>query len=169
MIDRPGRLKPRFPEDLTSYVGEKILNELIRLEPANSYLGLAGGSCGGDIIFHECCFKLGIRSEMYLPKDIIEFKSESVDYAGSEWSQRFDQLIDKIPFKILNIQESTEKEKNLWELTNFWMIEEAKKIGKNEFTLLALWNNQRGDGKGGTEDMICISNDLGQSVIVIAI
>ena len=89
MIDRPGRLKPRFTEQRISIVTREISKQLTEIDRSKLTLGLAGGACGGDIIFHELCLSLGIATEIYLPKSINEFKHESVAYAGNSWIERF--------------------------------------------------------------------------------
>ena len=169
MIDRPNRSKVRFPPHLIDFVTAEIVKNLREKEPDNSYFGLAGAGCGGDIIFHESCLSLGIQSQIYLPKNPVDFKSESVSYAGEQWSQRFDTLLERISFKVLNIDENTSTEKNLWEHTNSWMIDDAMKMGRTEFVLLALWNDEQGDGKGGTADMVSLCNSLKQKVRIISI
>ena len=166
MIDRPGRSKPRFTEDLTSTVTNGILKQLKEIEHSKLTRGLAGGACGGDIIFHELCLSRGIATEIYLSKSIKEFKDESVSYAGNNWIERFDRLLDQLPYKILDSSHSSSAN-NLWEQTNTWMINEAMKMGNNRFTLMALWDHGKGDGKGGTADIIEVCSTLKQKISII--
>ena len=166
MIDRPGRLKPSFTEQGTSTVTREILKQLTEIDRSKSTLGLAGGACGGDIIFHELCMSLGIATEIYLPKSINEFKHESVAYAGNSWIERFDRLLDNLPFKILDSSQSS-TEINVWQQANTWMINDAMKMGNNQFTLMALWDHEKGDGKGGTADIIDICSTLKQKIKII--
>jgi hypothetical protein len=50
MIDRPDREKPRFPPDKEA-IAARALRALADLMSARMTLALAGGACGGDLLF----------------------------------------------------------------------------------------------------------------------
>ncbi|MFC1996180.1 hypothetical protein ACFLXI_01065, partial [Chloroflexota bacterium] len=53
------------------------------------------------------------------------------------------------------LQEKQEKEGyNHWQRSNLWRLHEALAKSQDNVTLVALWNGAKGDGPGGTEDMI---------------
>jgi hypothetical protein len=66
MIDAPDRKTPRFPPtraaeaEARRMICQSIAEEQ-KLEPG-LLVGIAGGGCGGDILFHEVCQELGIET-----------------------------------------------------------------------------------------------------------
>src|SRR5690606_18464227 len=82
MIDKKDREKPRFPtgkeKTVTQAIREKILAVQKNLGENKKLIGITGGACGGDIIFHEQCQELGIESRMFLAVPAPLFKIKSV-------------------------------------------------------------------------------------------
>ena len=129
-------------------------------------IGISGGASGGDILFHEVCLELEIPSEMYLAIPSKKYLTASVQGAGPQWVERFNQLVQNLECKIL--QNSTElprwlrdkKGYGIWQRSNLWMLfhalEQARDSEKGHscLTLIALWNGKTGDGPGGTADMV---------------
>lgn len=169
MIDHYDRLHPRFPASKEKMVMRSMKERLIKLKNnlTEEIAGIAGGACGGDILFHELCRQLDIPSEMYLALPVIEFKKESVSFAGIGWDERFDKLITEIRVHILD--EKEDKNSNVWERANLWMLNKGLKHGGNNMTLLALWDGKGGDGSGGTEHMVKTAKAEGATVEIIYI
>ncbi|MEO7264315.1 MAG: hypothetical protein ABIW38_05350 [Ferruginibacter sp.] len=168
MIDAKERRYARFPVSKEKMVRKEIQKRLIMLKekfPAVS--GIAGGACGGDIIFHELCMEMNIHSEIYLALPFNEFKNQSVSFAGTNWDDRFDNLTGQLPVHILPISSGTEK--NVWELANEWMLKVALQHGGEPITLIALWDGKAGDGGGGTEHMVKIAKNKKATVEIIDI
>lgn len=159
MIDRDGRTSPRFPPDKETSVREEMENFTQKLKEyyRDDLIGIAGGACGGDIIFHELCLDMHIPSEMYLALPPDEFKKQSVSFANKQWVKRFDILHQKLPVHILSESPSSEENENLWARANLWMLKTALQNGGQHMTLLALWDGKGGDGDGGTEHMVDIA------------
>ncbi|HET7538244.1 MAG TPA: hypothetical protein VFK05_00180 [Polyangiaceae bacterium] len=69
----------------------KAIAGVVRQELATGdvSLGIAGGSRGGDLIFHQVCSDFGIRTELFLPLPEAEFSKRYVAPAGTEWVERF--------------------------------------------------------------------------------
>ena len=170
MIDAPQRKQPRFPAYKEPSV-QRELEKCLRAEienSANEWTGIAGGACGGDILFHELCIHLKIPSEIYLALPIEEFKNASVSFAGLEWEERFERLIKKRTVHILPPPIEDEKN-NVWERANIWMMNLALKNGGDNMTLVALWDGKTGDGAGGTEHMIKVATEQGAKTKIIDI
>ena len=170
MIDAPRRKQPRFPaykEGSVQREIEKYLAEEVK-HSNHELTGIAGGACGGDILFHELCISFKIPSEIYLALPIEEFKKESVSFAGLEWEERFERLINERPIYILSAT-SDDKKSNVWERANIWMLNSALKNGGENMTLLALWDGKAGDGGGGTEHMINVAREQNATVRIIEI
>jgi hypothetical protein len=175
MIDQPTRATPRFPaskeEAVREQIKEKVLAE--KSQVTGPLLGIAGGACGGDILFHEVCAELKIPSEMYLalPKD--KFAVESVSFAGANWMERYYKLIRDVPNPILadskEMPKWLQKKENytIWERNNLWLLYSSLVNGGLNMTLIAVWDGKGGDGPGGTQHMVETAKAKGAKVIVI--
>ncbi len=178
MIDAPGRPEPRFPPEKEAAVRSAIREKLVVITgklAGYTLRGIAGGACGGDILFHEVCAELGIASELYLALPRAGFLSESVSFAGNSWVERFDALYEKLPRRILaDTKElprwlSKRPDYSFWERNNLWMLQNALVGGGHRATLIALWNGQSGDGPGGTRHMVAETLRQGGKTVVIDI
>jgi hypothetical protein len=168
MIDAKDRTNARFPASKEKIVRKEIQKRLSKLKEKFPYAtGIAGGACGGDILFHELCVEMNIHSEIYLALSIAEFKRRSVSFAGKNWDERFDKLTSQLPVHIMPW--SLENEKNVWEQANTWMLNTALKDGGENMALIALWDGKAGDGGGGTEHMVKIAKQEKAIVEIIDI
>src|SRR3954462_2469206 len=130
MIDKPGRKKPRFPPGKEEAVKQEIQRVIAQgIKTQSNIKGIAGGACGGDIIFHEVCLEMGVLSEMFLTLPVDEYKKTSVSFAGPAWDARFDLLQSRIPVHVMSQFKKNKKEDNIWEQTNVWMLDEALNHG----------------------------------------
>lgn len=175
MIDMPGREPARFPPTVAA---ERAARELIRnavqaelaLE-TGTVIGIAGGACGGDILFHEVCNELGVATRLYLALPRETFCSESVQHAGPDWVERFNRLCDRVAPRILADSKSLPKwlracpGYGIWQRTNLWMMFNALALDARSLTLIALWDQGRADGPGGTEDLVSQVQSRGQKLL----
>ncbi len=171
MMDAPGREPQRFPpaaEAAAREAIEKKLKEVMEENFGKELWGIAGGACGGDILFHEVCANLGIRTELYLalPREI--FINESVAFAGEDWVDRFDKLYTTLPYRVLSEVKTLpawlQKRKpyeSLWPRANLWMLYNALANDSINMTLIALWDGKGGDGEGGTAHMVKLAREWG--------
>ncbi len=175
MIDKPDRATARFPARNERAAKEQIKKEVLNeiSDKSKQYLGIAGGACGGDILFHEVCIELGIPTELYLGLPADEFIERSVAFAGALWIDRFNNLYERLPHHILCDTPSLPKwldkrEKyTIWTRANLWMLHSALINGGSHLTVIAFWDGQGGDGPGGTEHMVGQAKSKGAKTIVI--
>ena len=158
MIDKKDRKEPRFPANKEPQVRAVIKDALQKQKEKSSGMlqGIAGGACGGDILFHEVCEELGIHSEIYLALPPDQFIGQSVAFAGPSWVDRFHHLMVKHPVHILQEENKIASDKiddSVWEKANQWMLHAALARGGQAMTLVALWDQKKGDAGGGTEHM----------------
>jgi hypothetical protein len=172
-IDSPDRKTPRFPAAKERYARAMIF-EAIRKEKERAkgeLFGIAGGACGGDILFHEICEALEIPSQMYLVLPKNDYIKASVADGGPDWVERFNRLYEKTKPKILSESERlprwlrAKKQYDIWQRSNLWMLHNALFISQDHLSLIALWNGATGDGPGGTEDMVERAKDRGATFI----
>lgn len=171
MIDEKDRDEPRFPASKEIAVRAELRKQLIeeKAKTKNLLTGIAGGACGGDILFHELCEEIGISTEIYLALPVAEYKKRSVSFAGKLWDKRFDRLINKLPVNILPVEKRVNTQNNIWAVTNMWMLENALEVEGKNMTLIALWDYKGGDGNGGTEHMINTAKNKGAKIKIINI
>lgn len=165
MIDTPGLAEPRFPSEKEEEARDsirKILEQIIQRK--GPFLGIAGAACGGDILFHELCVEMNIPSEIFLALPATAFKKKSVSFAGKNWEDRFDLLVDQLP---VHTQPQGDETENVWASANTWMLNVALKNNGANMALIALWNMKRGDGAGGTEHMVNIAKKYNGDVEII--
>jgi hypothetical protein len=172
MIDKPDRPKPRFPASKEKKAREAISNQLKEAvkDLRKSYFGIAGGACGGDILFHESAAELNIPTALYLlfPKD--EFVQQSVAFAGKNWIDRFFALCNRLPVHIMPASDAFPGDSDtisIWERSNRWMLDKSLQNGGEHMSLLALWNKEAGDGTGGTAHMAEAVKQAGGNVTII--
>lgn len=166
MIDKEDREFPRFPKERQAEVRKKISdhvkNVIETTESAENCIGIAGGACGGDIIFLEVCKELGIKTKMYLALPPHKYIVESVQFAGNAWVDRFYALYEDADTtkeiladtKELPVWLQSKKGYSFWERNNLWLLYSALSLGGRNLTLFALWDGKGGDGPGGTKHMI---------------
>jgi hypothetical protein len=171
MIDAKKRSEPRFPSYKETAVKEEIHKCLLKeiALARHDIKGIAGGACGGDILFHELCKNMHVQSEMYLALPIKDFKKASVSFAGNNWDLRFDKLAKELPVHILPVAKEDSNDGNVWERTNLWMLDVALKNSGKNTTLMALWDGKEGDGDGGTKHMITLAKQRGAKIKMIDI
>jgi hypothetical protein len=175
MIDRPDRKDPRFPAAYENSAKQKI-REAVEQElkrSTNGFFGIAGGACGGDILFHEVCADLGIPTELYLALPRADFIRKSVEFAGPQWIDRFDHLYTRLRHHTLCDTESMPKwlhkqpDYGIWERNNLWELNSALVNGGTHVTLIALWDRKGGDGPGGTAHMVREAAAKGAKTVII--
>ena len=181
MIDSSNRKTPRFPAKLESVAAQAIADavaaELAPLKnQQKNVLGITGGACGGDILFHEACHGLGITSHMYLLFPRQQFLDVSVSFAGQAWIDRFDQVYNKLgpqerpelgPDDNLPAWLQEREGYSIWVRNNLWMLNNALVFGGKNVTLFALWNGEGGDGVGGTQDMVNQASSHGAKIVIL--
>ena len=127
-------------------------------------LGVAGGANGGDILFHEVCEELDIKTEMLLALPRDQYVSASVDSDDKNWVKRFDAQLAKHPNPpiLANSPELPQwlefkKDYDFWQRNNLWLLSQALSRGAEHRTVIALWDGDKGDGPGGTEHMVSLA------------
>jgi class 3 adenylate cyclase len=90
MIDGPDSRAPRFPAAIEEAVREAVGQHLAALQPTAVY---GSAACGADILCLEAARALGCETHIVLPFPAAEFRRSSVDFAGGNWGERFEQAL----------------------------------------------------------------------------
>jgi hypothetical protein len=173
--DRP-RDKMRFPPTARAEAAARaLIDAALREElgqPGGIAFGIAGGACGGDILFHEICASLEIPTRLFLALPEGEFQAASVQRGGPDWVERFRRLCQRIPPRVLQHAEPlprwlTDKPGyDVWQRNNLWMMFNALAAEAQNLTLIALYNRAReADGPGGTAHLVRVARDWGFKAI----
>ncbi|MDQ2695929.1 MAG: hypothetical protein M3Z21_11240, partial [Pseudomonadota bacterium] len=176
MIDKPGRGQPRFPaaqEDAARQAIRDALEKQLKAYAGAGFLAIAGGACGGDILFQEICAELGIPGRLYLALPRDQYIASSVGFAGPGWVERFDRLYQRLPRRVLADSGTLPRwlrarpGYSLWERNNLWTLYNALAFGGQRVTLIALWDGKAGDGPGGTRHMVEAAEARGAQVVML--
>jgi hypothetical protein len=166
-IDEPGRSEPRFPERAEVAVKAKLQEKLARLnQGAGGVRVLASAAPGTDIICHELCRDLGIKSTICLPTPVNIYSTETFrDLDG--WRSRFLALsagVERLQLSdapgLPRWLEGTDTDE--WERGNRWVLQLALSAEAPKVSLIAVWDGKDfGDAKGGTAHMVQIARAAG--------
>jgi hypothetical protein len=170
MIDKPDRSSPRFPPSKEGKAAQAIRDALQKVFVAaggKEFRGIAAAACGGDILFHEACLHLPIPSEIWLGIPADAFLQTSVAFAGAVWITRYKNLLRQLPVRLLHPDATAGAPDSVWEEANQWMLDEALAGGGANMTLIALWDRKKGDGPGGTEHLVRVTEAHGAGVEII--
>jgi hypothetical protein len=166
MVDAPGRAKEkaRFPRTRKAEATARALIEgavRTEVEAGGSVLGIAGGACGSDILFHEVCRDAGVPTRLLLAVPPERFQVTSVQHGGPEWVERYQALCDRVLPDILQETDalprwlSDRPGYDIWRRNNLWLMFSALATGARRLTLIALYNpDLDADGPGGTAHLV---------------
>lgn len=164
MVDATDRSQARFPRSAAAEAeARRMIREVIVTEQAaesGTMIGVAGGACGGDILFHEVCEELGVTTRLFLAVPAADFIRESVERGGSNWVERFERLQRRVPPRTLSDSMQLpawlrgQALYTVWQRNNLWMLFNALSLDSRQLTLIALWDQGPADGPGGTSDLV---------------
>jgi hypothetical protein len=166
MVDRPGRDPPRFPDQKSPLVRDSIRTALDEFDAGDTDLAMCGGACGGDLLFAQLCLDRGMAVHVYLPFEETLFLEKSVNFAGAEWTQRFQRVKADEKTTLFVTPENPSHggaADNPYARNNLHMLYNAVAFGADKIRFIALWDGKAGDGPGGTKHMIeSVRQQLGQ-------
>jgi hypothetical protein len=175
MIDAEDRKQARFPRTAAAEAAARqMIKEAILKEQQlqkSGILGIGGGACGGDILFHEVCEDLMIPTWLFLAVAKDTFSANSVQHGGTQWVERFNRLCARVTPRVLEAKETTtlpnwlhgRRDYDIWRRNNLWMLFNALALDL-PLTLIALWDQGAADGPGGTRDLVAQVRERGQKI-----
>jgi hypothetical protein len=168
-IDAPDRAAPRFPSAAEPVAREAILRAVHEQIGGDrtGFVGVAGASSGGDILFHEACEAAGITNRICLALPPTQYANIGVSSAGPQWDARFRALIARHPYHVLSELPELpawlrpNARYDFWGRDTLWRYYTAAAIG--EITVIAFW-----DGKeGATADLVHMAKERGANIVVL--
>ena len=113
----------------------------------------------------ESALALGARVNLCLALPEAEFVERSVESPGTNWVARFEAVRDRSVVRVLQRDRGAASE-NVFEATNRWMLEIAAEMAPR-VRVLAVWDEQLGDGHGGTASFVESASAMGAEVVII--
>ncbi|HEY6688204.1 MAG TPA: tetratricopeptide repeat-containing protein [Propionibacteriaceae bacterium] len=182
MIDASGRPQPRFPADKEDVAFQAIREKVGEIEAAAEkedeaeLIGIAGASDGGDLLFHEACHELGIRTNVLLPVPELVYRATALSRQASRWAERYYAALRRAEKPVRTLARNltmpgwlaTRPDYDLWQRSNRWILHHAwATTTTDRVTVLALWNGQLGDGRGGVADMVARGRLRGADIVTL--
>jgi hypothetical protein len=160
---------PRFPESAEAAIRDNLRERLARLnrQPGGICV-LASGASGTDIICHELCRELQVKSTVCLPMPAGVYSKETFKNELDGWRSRFLALIGA-KINCLQLSDAPGLPRwlrgtgtNEWERGNRWVLQLAQTAGARGVSLIAAWDgNTVGANIGGTAHMVQIARAAG--------
>jgi tetratricopeptide (TPR) repeat protein len=156
MLDspHPPARERRFPPAFQPAVASEIKRALSLSVAA---IGFSSAAAGSDILFLEQMRTLGQAYHILLSGPQPEFKERSVNYAGADWGERFQTVLDSAK----SVEEASshhpaDNSVAYWyasRLLSCRALLQAQQLNL-DLVALAVWNGKPGFGRGGTASFI---------------
>ena len=167
-IDRAARPQPRFPAGRADRARGLIRDGLAALVGEGwETRAFASAAPGGDLLFHEACEELKIRSTVCLPMPAEEFARETFCDLD-DWRSRFLTVCARHRERRGDLLELSDQaglprwlsgtRLDPWDRGMRWVLQIALAMDAARVTLLTLWDGS----PGGTARMVEFARDTGQ-------
>jgi hypothetical protein len=154
------------------WIRSQIEAEIKAAGGAARIVAIAGGGCGGDLLFHEICQDLKITSHVYLPFAKNHYIAQFVQCDDPQWVERFGRLITTVKLSFLLASPDMPKWlKDRPEYTtirrwNSWMLSVACSSAP-DVTLIAICDEARpGPDQEGVFDMVQQARQTGVKPLI---
>ena len=151
MVDLPDRPEPRFPADQVPRVTDEVRAALATWQVGRESTIVCGGARGADLIVAEEAHARGARVVLCLALPPDEFVERSVDIPGTDWTARFQRIAQVADTRVLD--GTAGGRDDVFGRANAWMVEVARSLDESPHAIV-VWNGRKGDGPGGTKDMV---------------
>lgn len=175
-IDEAHRPACRFPAAAEINARARIAEQLREIASAGAELSVfASGASGTDLLCHEVCNELDLKSTICLPIPPNSFAEKCYKGLG-EWRNRFVRLANRDGDRVRVLSRSGkglpnwlhDKEQDPWRRGNRWVVEMAKATPAKRHVLIVLWDGIRDEGGGGTSDVVALAEKRGFEIVTIA-
>ena len=168
-VDMPDRPEPRFPAAKEGQARDLIKAAVQRLlDEGHEVLGLGSASPGADLLWHDVCRELGVRTMICLPMPVADHAR--VVFAGDDvWRGRFLDLVQAQDATVLTLSDRDGLPKWLegqgldpWARGNGWVLKLALTSDAKKITLLAFWDGKpAAPNESGTAQLVRLARDAG--------
>jgi hypothetical protein len=138
------------------------------LDDTHEFVGLGSASPGADILWHEACSALGLKTTICLPMPAKDH-SRAMFQGLDAWRSRFLDLVQDNERQVLTLSDREGLPNWLqgrgldpWVRGNEWVVKMALTWGAPKVTLLAFWDGrEHAVGTGGTAQVVQLARDAG--------
>ena len=169
MIDRRDRGTPRFPQEMGPTVQDAVRARLGALAPAAVY---GSAACGADLICLEVAADLGCETHVVLPFPPGAFREASVDYAGAQWSDRFEAALARADSVTITSDHRARESTATYEYANLVLTGMAQlraQLLDTGVVGLAVHDPRSAGAPGGTASTMTLWKSRGMAVESIAL
>src|SRR5262249_49568251 len=110
---------------------------------------VTGGARGADILAAEAGLERGAQIVLCLALPPEELEQRSVALPNTNWQSRLRAPLDSSDVRLLEAAGDSDR----FARANAWMVETVHALDPEPHTLI-VWDGHRGDGPGGTFDLI---------------
>jgi hypothetical protein len=154
MIDAPDRKEPRFPPSQVERVSRELDEAFDTWGVGPGTTVLCGGARGADILAAEAGLRHGASVHVCLALPPDEFERCSVVLPGTDWATRFRSLLERAEVEVAaGANDTSTDDADVFERANARLVELAKSRTDRPYAAL-VWDGRRGDGPGGTADLV---------------
>jgi hypothetical protein len=169
-VDDPSRAERRFPADREAEARNLIKARMQQLAgTADDLVLLGSASPGADILWHEACAELGLKTRICLPMPPVDH-ARGVFGSLDAWRARFLDLVsDAAQREVLVLSDCAGLPRWLegtgrdpWIRGNEWVMKMASAWGAGKVTLVAFWDGrQPAAGSSGTAQAVQLARNEG--------
>jgi hypothetical protein len=157
-------------QEVATWIQAQIEAELATVGDPSLLTAIGAGGCGADIVFHEICQTLKVRSSMHLPFTPEQYIARFVQCKDPQWIERFRKLATIVAVSVL--QPSSEmprwlKDREAYtfvERWNAWMIAVAR-ASASDVTVIAICDESQPD-EDGVNELVKRARQTGAKLIV---
>jgi hypothetical protein len=154
MIDASDRKEPRFPPSQVKRVSRELDEAFDAWGVGPGTTILCGGARGADILAAEAGLRRGAGVYVCLALPPDEFERCSVVLPDSDWATRFRSLLERAEVEVASDANDTSTDgTDVFERANARLVELANSRTDRPHAAL-VWDGGRGDGPGGTADLV---------------
>ena len=164
MIDHPTRPVPRFPAHLEVEAYGAIRERLAAIQPVAVY---GSAACGADLLCLEAMRELGGETHVILPFPPEEFHRVSVDFAGANWSRRFELALKSAETVTIASDHRARGSTSTFEYANLILSGMARlraQVLQTELLGFAVWDPNSTVRLGGASSLVGLWEERGISI-----
>ena len=177
------KITPRFPageecEARARAAIERAIRDELK-QGDEILFGMAAGANGGDILFHEACQAMELKTKLYLAVPSDQYIGDYVSHADRQdkWVERFNTLFrSERTVERVVLSDSSElprwlKVKHNYDIrrrSKLWLLQHAlanRILDGAQLTLIALWDGEDDGTNGGIDELVGRAKENGIKVI----
>jgi hypothetical protein len=159
-VDRDGG-QTRFPETTVAQMAERLRTLLAHLRPR---VVVGAAASGTDLLVIEAALAENVQVHVVLPFARDAFRSTSVEDRGSEWTSRYDRLLDSCSDNLVEGAEDPTDEA-VFVQHNSRLLDHAQSLATDDERIWTIVVRPAGSSGSVTDDLASRATDRGLLVL----